>query len=237
MREITTSTLSTLNSEFVKGISGQRTSFGDAGASIFRNVAGAGIQKAEGSILGAMGFGGGKLGTKANPMYTIAADAKDAASAAGGFLSKFFGGGSKGPGSSGLSSVLGSAADASMTDQSNGGISTIGSDLTSLIPFIPGFAGGGAVSPGTLALVGENGPELAFFGSGAHITPNHQLSSVIGSTGGDTHTWNIDARGSTDPAQTKALVQQGIMQAAPHIAAASQRKSTETNRRTPSTRR
>lgn len=68
MRDIVSNTLGGLNEQIVAAMSGQRTHFKDFGAGVFRGVAGMGLQKAEGSVLGALGFGG-KMGTKGNPMY------------------------------------------------------------------------------------------------------------------------------------------------------------------------
>ena len=62
-------------------------------------------------------------------------------------------------------------------------------------PFaLPGFAeGSDNISPGTLAMVGEKGPELAYFGSGGSVVPNNQLAMG----GGDVHHhYSIDARGA-----------------------------------------
>ncbi len=56
------------------------------------------LEKGEGSVMGM--FGGGKLGTKGNPMIVQFADGSSSAN--GGLLSGLFGGGSKGPGASRL---------------------------------------------------------------------------------------------------------------------------------------
>lgn len=77
----------------------------------------------------------------------------------------------------GMSSLLGGGADASM-----GGMSALGD-------FAGAFADGGDVSSGW-AIVGERGPEAAYFGrNGGHVVPNHMLNG-----GGDTY--HIDARGA-----------------------------------------
>jgi hypothetical protein len=204
MREITTSTLNSVNGEIVKAISGQRTNFSNMGAGIFRNVAGVGLQKAEGSVLGALGFGGKADGSKSNPLYVRIADSLGGAASSVGSIASSVGG-------------------------------KVGGWFSSFAGMLPGFAGGGAISPGTMALVGEHGPEVAYFGSGASITPNHQLSRIGGGSG-DTHI-HVDATGSTDPAQTEAAVMRGISTAAPHIVAASSRSQAEDARRTPASRR
>lgn len=85
MRQLTDSTLKGLNAQLVAGMSGQNTDFKGFGAGVFRNVAGIGLEKAEGSILGA--FGGGKAGSQNNPLWVRIAGAGGAvASTAGGFL-------------------------------------------------------------------------------------------------------------------------------------------------------
>jgi hypothetical protein len=120
----------------------------------------------------------------------------------------------------GLTGTLPSSATAS---SSTGGI------LGMLAKFIPAFADGGDFLGGTSALVGENGPEIVNFGSSGHVTPNSKLSAI----GGTQHNWNIDARGSTNPAQTMAMVRQGIMEAAPHLVAASLKAHDDKNSRLP----
>jgi hypothetical protein len=58
---------------------------------------------------------------------------------------------------------------------------------------IPGFAEGGY--PSGLAMVGENGPELANFGGGGHVTSNSDVRAML-KGGGGSPVYNIDARGS-----------------------------------------
>lgn len=74
MRDIVTNTLSGFNNAVVGSMTGQRGGFKQLGLGITRNIASKGLESAEGSVLGALGFGGGgKLGTKGNPMYVISA--------------------------------------------------------------------------------------------------------------------------------------------------------------------
>jgi lambda family phage tail tape measure protein len=227
MRELTTNTLSGLNQQIVAAMSGQRTNFGNFGAGVFRGVAGVGLDKAEGSVLGM--FGLGKLGSQSNPMWTRSADSGKIANFTGGVLGSVFGGGGKSSsGAAALANVFAKSKDASDDDEDSGGISTIGSILTSLLPH---YAAGGPIGANTLAVVGEEGPELFASGSGGSIVPNRKISSFGG--GGDTHNWNIDARGATDPAQ----VHKQIMDAAPHIAAAAVKATKENTRRRPSSYR
>jgi hypothetical protein len=83
-------------------------------------------------------------------------------------------------------------------------------------------AGGGLLSPGDFYMTGEKGPELLQVGSTSKINNARDTSAMTaGGSGGVTnHAWNIDARGSSDPAAVNAAVQRGIAAAAPHIAAA-----------------
>lgn len=228
MRDLTNNILGSLNDQFVRALSGQRTDFSNMGAGIFRNVAGIGLKSAEGSILSAVSGGkfGSKLGTQSNPMYVRIADAVSSATGSlGGFLSKLFGGGSTGPGASGLANVLNqSTAAYNNNDQAGGGIGSVASAALGLIPFL---ASGGPINGP--AIVGEQGPELFVPSTSGHIIPNHQLSSIT-NTG---HTINIDATGSTDPAQVEAAVQRGIAAAAPHIMAGSVHAMRERQKRRP----
>jgi hypothetical protein len=95
-------------------------------------------------------------------------------------------------------------------------------------------AGGGVVSPGDWSMVGEAGPELAHFGSGARIYNNRDTKAMLSGGGSTTHNWTIDARGATDPAAINAAVQRGIRQAAPHLVKASAQSQHDHTRRTPS---
>lgn len=113
------------------------------------------------------------------------------------------------------------------------GAGTSGSFGSSLISWVtkllPGFADGtDAMVPGMPSIVGERGPELFVPPSAGAIVPNHKL----GGLGGGSPTIHIDARGSNDPAQTAALVQRAIVEAAPHLVTASVHAMHEHNRRT-----
>jgi lambda family phage tail tape measure protein len=212
MRSFTDSTLNGLNTNIIRGISGQKTDFGNFGADMFRQVAGMGLTKAEGSLLSMFGFGGDHKkpsGSAGDPIYTRSAD--PAASI---------------PGIPQLSS-LGSLLTGGDSSDDGG----VGSMISAAMQFIPGFADGGMIDPNQWAVVGEEGPELFHSGGGGQIIPNHKLDSAMG--GGDTHHWNVDARGSNDPAS----VERAVMKAAPHIAAAAVKAVGESKMRRPSTRR
>jgi hypothetical protein len=230
MRDLTNNALAGFNDVLLKimttphstGLQ-NRQALGNYGAGLFRSVAGTGLQHAEGAALGMFGFGSSaKLGTQANPMWTRSAEGVgNAIGSAGSFLSKLFGGGSKGPGQAGLNTALGIAGN-------GGGIGTIASTLTGMIPFL---ASGGPINGP--AIVGEQGPELFNPGTSGTIIPNHKLN--IGGTTG--HIINIDASGSTDPAQTRVQVMRGIQAAAPHIAASTISSQNQDRRRTPPSQR
>jgi len=223
MRNLVTNTIQGLNETLqhilvTPHMTGRQTrrAFRDYGAQQFGNVVGTGLDKAEGSLFGA--FGGGKLGTKANPMVVTFADGTTSAVSSTGVLGTLgkmigIGGGSgaTGPGMSGLSTALGQSSEAADSDAA-GGLSTIGSTLTSMIPFL---ASGGPIDGP--AIVGEQGPELFMPNGAGTIIPNHKLATSSSTAGG--HVFNIDARGSNDPAQVSAQVSRAIHQAAPLIAA------------------
>jgi len=59
--------------------------------------------------------------------------------------------------------------------------------------------------------VGEMGREKFTPTQNGKITPNKDL-------GGQSHTFNIDARGANDPAQTQAAIHRAMVAYAPHMA-------------------
>lgn len=59
---------------------------------------------------------------------------------------------------------------------------------------VPGFAQGTNFAPGGLALVGEQGPELVQLPRGSQVTPNNELSGMIG--GGETIFVTHEIKGS-----------------------------------------
>ena len=92
MRDLVTNTLSSLNEQIINGFTGQRTNFKGVGQGMFKSIANTGLTKAEGSIMGAFGLGGGKLGSASNPMYVrMVSDAKSLAGIAGGAAGKLGG--------------------------------------------------------------------------------------------------------------------------------------------------
>ena len=130
----------------------------------------------------------------------------------------------------GGSSTTGYPSNATSNAIGNGVTGAVGA----LLHLIPGFATGtGPLSEGTMAMVGENGPELAYVGKGEGIVPNQQVGNALKGMGGDTHHWNIDARGSSDPAAVEAAVQRGIRAAAPRIVGQSVVASADQRKRSP----
>jgi hypothetical protein len=228
VRDIWSNALSSVNDEIVKIISTRhnyntRVEFGNLGASMFRNVAGAGLQKAEGALLGGLGLGGGKAdGSAGKPFHVIVAGATAGASATGGgLISKMFGG------------STGSSGGSTATSSGGGGgfLSSIGSFASKIFSGL-GFADGGMPPVGMASLVGENGPELFVPTASGVVVPNSSTG------GGDTHhNWNIDARGANDPAAVNAAVQRGISRAMPSIAAATTHAQQNGKSRMPPSRR
>jgi hypothetical protein len=76
------------------------------------------------------------------------------------------------------------------------------------------LAGGGDVKAGYMYDVGEMGRERFVPTQNGRIVPNNKL-------GGDSHTYHIDASGSSNPAATEAAVHRAMQKALPHSVAAS----------------
>jgi lambda family phage tail tape measure protein len=146
-------TIQGLNQNIIRGISGQRTSFGSFGADMFRGLAGIGLSKAEGSILGVFGLGGGKkpTGAPGDALHVIV----DNAATGGGSAAVPFTG--LLPGGGGMGSIASTA-----------------------LSFLPGFANGGAIDSGTWPVIGERGPELFYSGGGGSIVPNDKIGGGSG---------------------------------------------------------
>jgi hypothetical protein len=268
MEELVTNTLKGLNDTILHVLTtphqdGRQTraAFGDYGAGLAKSVAGTGLDKAEGSLLGMLPASWGIKGkgqplgsTKNNPMHVTSDDNNQPGGAAGGsgggsqsgfmgMINKTFGtsfggfggaGGASGPGYDGLDAAQGISQGAEASDAAAGGIATTASDSSSLgdiSDVADAFAYGGAINGP--ALVGEQGPELFVPQGQGNIIPNHKLKNM----GGGGHTFNIDATGSTDPAQTRLQVMRGIKAAAPQISAATIQTQHESNRRSPASKR
>lgn len=162
--QIAKQTIDSLNTEMAKSLTGQKTNYHAVFQSAAQSLAKSGLEKAEGAGLQALGLGGGKMGSKGNPMYVKSADAPGASSS--------------GATSSG---VLG------MLNDSDWASSLFGGKLFGSGSFFGGgHALGGDVMAGVPIDVGEMGRERFTPSVPGHITPNSKLG------GGDT--WNIDAR-------------------------------------------
>lgn len=197
-----------------------------------------GLQKAEGSVLGAFGFGGKADGSQAQPFWVRMAGGipgiGGSTPGVGGAISSVV------PKSGGgfLANLLGMAGNGQATINAAQNIGPGMSDLAStpvtstIAPeALQGFfANGGDVVANRPAIIGEKGPELFMPTSAGRIIPNNQLS-----LGGDTHhhNWQIDARGATDPGATEAA----IRRATPQIAAAAMKAMQEHSARRPASSR
>ncbi|MCW2365547.1 hypothetical protein M2341_000994 [Sphingobium sp. B7D2B] len=80
---------------------------------------------------------------------------------------------------------------------------------------LPGHANGGLVSTPGWKTVGERGEERVYLPGGSKVIPHSQLAGL--GNGGGGLTISVDARGATDPALVKSMVELGIAQAMPHI--------------------
>jgi hypothetical protein len=243
IQELTSTTLSSVNKAIVDDLTTGggnryklREQWTNVGRGVFTDATGSLLKRGEGSLLNSFGIGSkaAPKGTASDPLHVVLANLTAQAPISASIS------GDMSRSSSDLGKLLyGDSGPAAPNVSSLGSSSSAPGFFSKLLKFsvglLPHFADGGAVSAGTLAMVGERGPELAYFGSGGHVTPNHKLVSA---GGGDTHhTWNIDARGSTNPAETMAMVQRGIIQAAPHIIAATQKSMQSNNaRRNPASR-
>ena len=233
MKQVTSGILSETNRTILEALTTRSTSsrhlLAGLGRSAATTVASAALTKGEGALAtglssifskkdpGAanaisklLGIGGDKApkGTAGDPLHVIMAGVAGAASGIGGAVK-------------------------SAASGMGGGISSLASKVLGLLPaFADGVSGFG----GGWAMVGERGPELMKLPGGSSIFPNSKSASMM-SGGGASHTWNIDARGSNDPAQTAALVRQGIMEATPHIMKATMERYDSNRSRMPSTAR
>lgn len=247
LKNVIPRTIDGLNNDLVKLATGQykkgdvgRTLLG-AGGTLLKT----GLQGAEGAALGFLTHG--KLGAKRDGSSEMAAlwvqVAKGQAAIAslplgspartaglagavpgGSFIQPFIGGqpGQHG-GASGGAGIFGQLLHAFLPGIKMGGGAGAGGPVDYDGFFQGGFASGGDVLANRPAMVGELGPELFVPRTAGSIVPNGQL----GGSGG--HTFNIDARGSNDPAAVHAAV----MRAAPHIAAAGVQATHQNRMRTP----
>ena len=125
-------------------------------------------------------------------------------------------------------------------DSAPGSGSTMqGIPITGSFQGVEAHASGGLLSANTWSLVGENGPELLPpVGQTTRVYDARDTSAMLGGGGNTTnHSWNIDARGSTDPAAVHAAVIRGIKQAAPQLISSAHASSNDHKARKPSSAR
>jgi hypothetical protein len=101
--------------------------------------------------------------------------------------------------------------------QSNAG-GIVSKLMSSVLGMLIPHADGGLVSPNSAYLVGEMGPEI-LTGASGRILSNMDSQRALSGSGAGSHTFNIDARGSSDPAQVTAQINRALRQAVPQIAA------------------
>jgi hypothetical protein len=199
----------------VQGLSGTARGIGS-------QVLDAGFRQVEGGVLGRFGLGGKPkpTGAAGDPLHVV----MDAAGMAGAGVDS---------GATALMSKLwgGSTSITSKSGGSSAG-GPVGAIVSSL--FQGFFAAGGDVTAGRMAIVGEHGPEPFIPKTAGTILPNSSLSGLGKS--GDVH-FNIDARGSNDPAQTEAAVHRAMRSYAPHVMSATMAAIQDQKRRVPSSRR
>jgi hypothetical protein len=216
IKGIFTSLTDGINNQLVNLMSGRRTDFKNMFSGVAGQVAKAGLQTAEGKLLGT--FGGMKRdgSSPQAALYTITADDV------------------KKTGTDILGAAKGSPDPATAND--TGGLFSQGAgqifgDLISA--FIP-HASGGPVAPGSAYLVGERGPEPFFPGVSGTIGTNAAMQRAFGSTTTHGPTY-VDARGSSDPAAVNAAVHRAMRAYAPSMITASAAFQQDMKRRVPAT--
>lgn len=88
------------------------------------------------------------------------------------------------------------------------------------LPIPKGKASGGYVQQGTPYMVGERGPEMFIPGGSGTIIPNKNMGG-----GGANVVVNVDARGASDPAMVREQAQRAVLEAAPAIVAAAEKRT------------
>jgi hypothetical protein len=205
--------INTVNDTIIKTLTtrNNRGDWAEAGKSIFQGVAKIGLETAEGGVMKALGLGG-KLGASAsNPMWVRAVGAAIGS----------------------VGSTISSAANTA-TSSTGGFFSGLFSGLGKFLGFMDA---GGVMSPGGWYMTGETGPELINVGQTSRIYNARDTAGFMNNGGGDTHNWNIDARGATDPVAVRYQVMKGIRDAAPALIAASKGAGSDDARRVPASKR
>jgi hypothetical protein len=208
IKAISIETIDSLNDEVAKVMTGQKYDFRKVWEGLADKLAKSSLETAESWGMKALGLGGGgKQGTRENPMWTKSADA-------------IIGGG--GFGGAGASGLLG------MLNDSNWASSLFGGSLFGAGSFFGGgHALGGDVMAGVPIDVGELGRERFVPQVPGRIVPNSELGGQGGMSIG-----SIDARG-TDPVQTHMAIVRAMDEARKQGAQAGAMIAEERSRRRP----
>jgi hypothetical protein len=185
IKQVASGIIDSINNELSKGLTGHKMDFSKVFESGSQQLAKISLQKAEGLGSQLLGLGGGgKLGTKGNPMHVIDANAP--------------------PGGKAGSAISGGLLG--MLNNSNWASSLFGGRLFGAgSAFGGGKAMGGAVYPGMEYDIGELGRERFVPQVPGRIVPNNQLG------GGAAIHMHIDAR-CTDPSLTRENFQRALTQ-------------------------
>ena len=239
IKELTSPAISALSGQLANLATGKKTSFG-------KSFESAGHSMVEGSFGKALNFGVGKLfkGLGKNDGQSqptalwvqVVAGAAGATEPGGAFArlpsmpAMPFGSPSSAPAGgpaaaapSFLRSLAGAFGFGGLFGGGGGSTPSVSSSVSYM-------AGGGDMSADKAYITGENGPEI-MSGINAHVTSNSDSRKLLGGSGGDTHNYTIDARG-TDPVQTEERVRTAIMAAHNSAVSTSQQVSADRVRRT-----
>jgi lambda family phage tail tape measure protein len=222
MQQFITSTLDGVNKNILNVLTEKpyqrRGQWRQLGHSVFSDVAGGALKRGEAGVLGAIMPSMQKLGSRGNPMWVKSADA---------LLSKSVGG---------ADNVMNIGNIASSTGSPSNPFSKFISGAMKFAPLLPGFENGVQNFGGGWAMVGEAGPELVNLPGGSDVIPNHKMPD-FGGGGVHFHEGAIDARGSTNPAQTASMISQALHAWTPHVVAASVHAHSEHQSRLPLSKR
>lgn len=227
VQQFTTNVLDTVNNTLLKQLT-TRTYHGEklwhtAGHDIFTSATGSLLRGAEGTALKALGIGGKKDGSsEAAALWVRMANAAKAGEQdVSGLFQRLFGGRSSGGASAAITAPFTALANSPAPD-ALGGTPMTSNLMASLAAGLMSFDVGTNYVPQDM---------IAMVHKGEAIVP----AAYNDGGGGDTHHhhWNIDARGSTDPAAVRMQVMKGIMQAAPYIQRGAVHQMREQTKRLP----
>jgi hypothetical protein len=249
LKDVIPKAMNSLNDDLVKGMLGHAKArdFGQTFSQAGQGLLKTGLQGFEGNAMKALGLGKRDGSSPQSALYTIDASKGSGlpgttglAGQASSYFRPFIGGQQQGQqqgggqgqsgGQSGGGSIWGNLLHSltsslfkggGQSDGGGGGGGGDGGDAEAG-DFQGGFAGGGDFLANHPMIVGEHGPELLTPGSSGHVSPNSSL-------GGTSHTYNIDARGSNDPAAIHAAVARAL----PHAVAASVQANHQAKMRSP----